>query len=171
MCVCVCLLGTVGKQVLGLNLQMCVQIFLGLDMVSQLAQQPGLDIVHNARDLDLLATLPGGAHDGRLGDGQDRVAGVDLDQGAALLLGVLDRIEPFAVLLLDLLDVAEPVVDQAVGVVAQSGGNTAAAVVATDDDMFDLEDIDGVLKDREAVQVGAHDDVGDVAVGEDLSWG
>lgn len=150
---------------------MRTQISLGLDMVSQLAQQSGLDIIHHTRDLDFLATLPGGAHDGRLGDGQDRVAGVDLDQGAALLLGILNRIEPFAVLLLDLLYVTEPVVNQAVGVVTQSGSNTAAAIVATDDDVLDLEDIDGVLKDREAVQIGAHDDVGDVAVGEYLSWG
>lgn len=150
---------------------MRVQIRLGLDVVAQLAQQSRLDIVHHTRDLDLLATLPGSAHDGRLGDGEDRVAGVNLDQSTALFFIVLDGIEAFAVLLLDLLDVAEPVVDQAVGLVAQGSGDTAAAVVAADDDVLDLEDVDGVLQDREAIEIGGDDDVGDVAVGEDLAWG
>lgn len=150
---------------------MRVQIRLGLDMVAQLAQQSRLDIVHDTRNLDLLATLPGSAHYGRLGDGEDRVAGVDLNQSTAFLFIVLNGIEAFAVLLFDLLDVAEPVVDQAVGVVAQGSGDTTAAVMAADNDVLDLEDVDGVLQDGEAVEVGGDDDVGNVAVGEDLTWG
>ena len=35
--------------------------------------------------------------------------------------------------------------------------------------MLDLEDVDGVLQDREAVEVGVDDDVADVAVHEDLT--
>src|SRR5687768_17646272 len=37
------------------------------------------------------------------------------------------------------------------------------------DDVLDLEDVDGVLQDRETVQVGMHDNVGDVAVHEELA--
>ena len=66
------------------------------------------------------------------------------------------------------LDVAQPVVDQPVAVVSEGRGDTAAAVVAAHDDVADVEDVDGVLEDREAVEVGVHDDVGDVAVDEDL---
>jgi hypothetical protein len=38
--------------------------------------------------------------------------------------------------------------------------------MADDHDVFDLQHIDGVLQDRQAVQVGVDDDVGDIAVAE-----
>jgi hypothetical protein len=41
--------------------------------------------------------------------------------------------------------------------------------VTTDDDVLDLEDLDGVLHDRQAVEVGMHHDVGDVAVHKDFA--
>ena len=47
--------------------------------------------------------------------------------------------------------------------------HAAAAVVAADDDVLDLQHVDGVLQHRQAVQVGVHDDVGDVAVDEQLA--
>ena len=46
---------------------------------------------------------------------------------------------------------------------------TSAAVVAAHDDVLDREHLDRVLQDGEAVEVGVHDDVGDVAVHEDLA--
>ena len=45
----------------------------------------------------------------------------------------------------------------------------AAAVVAAHDDVLDLEHVDRVLQHRQAVQIGVHDDVGDVAVDEQLA--
>ena len=65
--------------------------------------------------------------------------------------------------------VAQPVVDQAHLASLERGLHAAAAVVAADDDVLDLEDVDGVLQHREAVEVGVHDDVGDVAVHEELA--
>ena len=47
--------------------------------------------------------------------------------------------------------------------------HAAAAVVAADDDLLHAEDIDGVLEHRQAVEVGVHDDVRDVAVDEQLA--
>ena len=64
------------------------------------------------------------------------------------------------------LDVAQPVIDQAELVVAQSGQHAAAAVMAADDDVLDLEHIDGELHHREAIEVGVDDDIGDVAMDE-----
>src|SRR5882724_4923340 len=52
---------------------------------------------------------------------------------------------------------------------AQRRAHTAAAVVAADDDVADLDDIDGELRDRQAIQVGVDDNVGDVAVDENLA--
>jgi len=47
--------------------------------------------------------------------------------------------------------------------------DAAAAVVAADDDVLDLEDLDRVLDDGEAVQIAVDDNVGDVAVYKDLA--
>ena len=51
----------------------------------------------------------------------------------------------------------------------ERGAHAAAAVVAADDDVLDLQHVDGELDHREAVEVGVHDDVGDVAVHEQLA--
>ena len=42
--------------------------------------------------------------------------------------------------------------------------------MATNDDVDNFEDVNGVLDGREAIEVGQGDDVCDVAVNEDLAW-
>ena len=46
--------------------------------------------------------------------------------------------------------------------------DAAAICVAADDDVFYFEDIDRELHDREAVQVGVDDQIGNVAMHEEL---
>ncbi len=70
------------------------------------------------------------------------------------------------VFLVHVLHVAQPVVRQPDARAAHRGLHAAAAIVAHDDDVFDLEDVDGELHDRQAVQVGVHHHVGDVAMNE-----
>lgn len=53
--------------------------------------------------------------------------------------------------------------------VAQGGVDTAAGRVATDDDVFHLQVHDGVLDHAGRVEVAVVDDVGDVAVHEDVA--
>ena len=65
--------------------------------------------------------------------------------------------------------VAQPVVDEPVARAFERGLDAAAAVVAADDHVLDAQDVDRVLQDREAVEVGVDDDVRDVAVDEDLA--
>lgn len=55
--------------------------------------------------------------------------------------------------------------------VFDGGFHSAAAVVAADDDVADFEDIHGILHHGEEVEIRFHDDVGDVAVDENLSGG
>src|SRR6185436_14902862 len=45
----------------------------------------------------------------------------------------------------------------------------ATPVMATDDDVLDLQNVHGVLEHRQAVEVGVDDEVGDVAVDEQLA--
>ena len=51
----------------------------------------------------------------------------------------------------------------------QGGPDAAAAVVAGDDDVAHPEHLDGVLEDREAVQIRGGDDVAHVAVDEEFA--
>src|SRR5512133_1750461 len=67
------------------------------------------------------------------------------------------------------LDVAEPVVDEAEFVPAKSGEDAAASVVAADDDVGDFENVDRELNDGEAIEIGVDDDVGDVAMNKEFS--
>jgi hypothetical protein len=41
--------------------------------------------------------------------------------------------------------------------------------VAADDHVFDLQDVNGVLQYREAIQIGVDDDIGDIPVDEQLA--
>jgi hypothetical protein len=65
--------------------------------------------------------------------------------------------------------VPQPDVDQSGAVAIECRLDAAATVMADDHDVFDLEDIDGELDHRQAVEIGVHDDVGDVAVDEQLA--
>lgn len=60
--------------------------------------------------------------------------------------------------------------DAAHGAVAEGGLDHVATSVAAEDDVLDLQVDDGVLDDGEGVEVGGGDDVGDVAVDEDVAW-
>jgi hypothetical protein len=73
-------------------------------------------------------------------------------------------------LLANILYVAKPVVDEAMPFLQNGRSHGAASVVATDDDVLDLEDVDGKLHDREAIEIRMYDDIPDVAVNEQLAW-
>lgn len=78
-----------------------------------------------------------------------------------------DRVEDPAVFLLHVLNVAEPVVDEANRPVLLGRDHTAAPVMPADDDVPDLErHLHGILNHGEAIEIRVADDVGDVAVDE-----
>jgi hypothetical protein len=98
----------------------------------------------------------------RLGDG------VQLAQAAELLL-VRHRIELLPMHVAHVLHVAQPVVDEPELRTLERGLHAAAAVVAADDDVRHPQHVHGILQHRQAVQVAMDDDVGDVAVDEELA--
>src|SRR5262245_26034545 len=67
------------------------------------------------------------------------------------------------------LDMTQPVVDQAQPVATQGGKHPATAVMPADDDVPYPEDFNGKLNRREAVQVGVGHHVGDVAMNKHFS--
>ena len=71
--------------------------------------------------------------------------------------------------MIDVADVAKPVVDEAMRPIFNRRRDAAAAVMAADDDVFNFKNLNGVLKDGEAVEVGMDDEVGDVAMDEEFA--
>ena len=67
----------------------------------------------------------------------------------------------------NVLDVAQPIVDQTETPIEQGRLDAGASVVTDDQDVLHSQHIYGVLEYRQTVQVGMDDDVGDVAVDED----
>jgi hypothetical protein len=71
--------------------------------------------------------------------------------------------------LADILHVPEPVITQAQPVAAQCGLNTAAAVMAADNDVADLENIDGKLDHGQTIQVRMHHQIGHIPVNKQFA--
>ena len=67
------------------------------------------------------------------------------------------------------LHVAQPVVDEAEPLAVDRRAHAAAAVVPGDDHVRDLQDVHRELEHRQAIQVGVHHHVGDVAMHEQLA--
>jgi hypothetical protein len=66
----------------------------------------------------------------------------------------------------DVLDVAQPLVDQAEIGMRHGVLDAAAVVVTAQDHVLDFEDLDCVLEDAEHIEIGVHDHIGDVTVHE-----
>jgi hypothetical protein len=69
----------------------------------------------------------------------------------------------------DILDVAQPIVNEPKVPIEQRCHDPAASVVAHDEYVLNLQDVHGILENRETVQVGMDDDVADIAVDEDFT--
>ena len=66
----------------------------------------------------------------------------------------------------DILDMAQPVVDQPEPPVLNRRLNPSATIMADDKDMPYLQDVDGELQDGQTVQVRMNDDISNVAMNE-----
>lgn len=127
-----------------------------------------VEAVDPAVDGDLLAAFPSVFND----SGACEMAGLgEHIEFAEAVGGGLGRegVEFLAVGAVEAADAGEPVVDDAVAEVFERGDHSAAAVVAADDHMADLEDINCVLQDSEQIEIGFGDDIGDIAVDENFA--
>ena len=124
-----------------------------------------VEAVDPAVDGDVLSACPSVFDDGGARD----MAGLGEHAEFAESVGGGVRrkcVEFLAVRAMKAADAGEPVVDDAVAEVFEGGDHATAAVVAADDHMTNLENIDRVLQDSEQVEIGFGDDIGDVAVDE-----
>jgi len=116
---------------------------------------------------DLLSARPGVVQDRRLADVAHLLHDIELAQAPQALLRV--AMQQRMVLLLHVLHVAQPVVDEPHPRIIKRRAHPAAPVVPADDHVLHLEHVDRVLQHRQTVEVGVDHDVGDVAMDEQLA--
>src|SRR5574343_38336 len=116
----------------------------------------------------ILATCPGVLDHGVVADIVHLLEHIKFAQ-AIVTLFRCQTVDLRQVLVMDVVHVAQPEIDDTDAGAVQRGEYAAAAVMADDHDVFDLEHVDGVLDHRQAVEVSMHDDVGDVAMDEDFA--
>ena len=140
-------------------------LVLARDGDAEVADEAVLERVSPAVDGERLTALPGLVDDGGLRDIDDLLNDVEFAEPVrAGFVG--EGVDVGGVLEADVLNVAEPIINETDAALVERGGDTSAAVVANNDDVLDAEDIDAELEAGEAVQVGVDDDVGDVAMDE-----
>ncbi len=115
---------------------------------------------------EFLTACPGALDDAGARQVADLLQHVQLAEPVQALFAVGQAVEALAVFAVDDADVLQPVVDQTEAQAVVGGGDTAAAIVADDEDMPDFQHVDRVLQHGEAVKIRVADDVGDVAVDE-----
>jgi len=113
-----------------------------------------------------LSSSPRVAHDRCLTDVDDLLDDVQFAEPIVPLGLAAALIEVRLMGALYFLHVTEPVVDESQLVVAQRRQHAAAAVMTADDDVRHAEHIHCELDRRQAIQVGVHDEVRNVAVHE-----
>lgn len=147
-----------------------LNISRALNAESQVPDNTITQPVAPSMDTQLLAPRPRLLNNTGMAHIKCRLNHIQLRQQILLLFAsVGEGIKLFAMDRVEVLDVSQPVVDHSKLLLGQRGCDTSTAIVSADDDVADLEDIDGVLEDREKVHVGVSDHVGDVAVDENLA--
>nr|GEU28124.1 hypothetical protein [Tanacetum cinerariifolium] len=136
---------------------------------AQFLQLAVLDAIHPAVYRQLLAAFPRVPHDGGLANVRDLFDYVQLHQALRAALFVDHGAHVALVLLRHVVHMAQPVVDQAHAGAGHGRVHALAAEVAHDDHVLHFQHIDGKLQHRQAVQVGMHDHVGDIAMDEHIA--
>lgn len=80
-----------------------------------------------------------------------------------------DAIELRLVFPPDILYVSQPVVDETQSVITERRADAAAPVVSAHDYVSDLQYFDRELKHRQAIEIGMDDNIGDVAMHQQLA--
>ena len=132
-------------------------------------QQPVADAVDEAVDRQGLAGSPGILDDGGVADVAHLLDDVEFAEAVGARINISDLFKFILMRNMEILDVAQPVVDKAELLLLARGLDAAAAVMAADDDMLDLQNLHRVLQHGEAIHIRVDVEVGDVAVHEHLA--
>jgi hypothetical protein len=137
-----------------------------VDTNTEIFDQAILQTVNPAVDGQGLPTMPGVLNDGSSRQCSDLFDHVEFAQAVYLLFRVDNCVQIGVVLNIGVLDFGKPIVDQTMALVRHGGFDTAAPVMAADDNVPDTEDIDSVFNHRQTIQISRIDSIGDVSMHE-----
>lgn len=135
---------------------------------ADLLEQTTSGVVDHSVDLEVSLAL-GLDDDGVSLEVVDLGAHVELHEAGTLVLGVLDGVQHGLVSHLCVSDGSQPVVDDTQLLGGQRRPHSSTVVVTADNDVSDLENLDGELDDRERREVRVGQQVGDVSMHKHLS--
>lgn len=124
--------------------------------------------VNPAVDLYLLTACPRILHNGGMADIIGLLDDVEFTESIQLC-GSEHILNRHDMLMLDVANVPQPVIDEAQLAALERSLHTTATIVTADDDVLNLQGVDGILQHGETVEVGVDDKVSDVAVHEELA--
>ena len=128
------------------------------------AQDPITNAINKAMHSQHLIALPDTLDDCGVANINDLLDDIQLTQSPKPVCVIATGVEQLGMFVAHILHMPQPVVDQAEAAVLQRRRHPAAAVVATHDDVPDAKHVHRVLKHAEAVHVGVHHHVGDIAM-------
>jgi len=135
----------------------------------KIADQAVFKPIDPSMDSKLLTAIPRILDDRRFTHILDLFRNVKL----AKLIKFVDRIvkcrQQVRMQICGVLDVTQPVVDQAVPFLLHCRLDAAAAVMAANDNMLDLQNLDRELEDRKAVHVRVNDEVRNITMNKYLA--
>lgn len=120
-------------------------------------------------DAQLLTPGPGVLHYGGIADVVRLFDDVQFTEAIILRRAVLPGPEQVAVLVVNIANVAQPVVDQAVALAVHGRPHATTAVVSHHHHMAHPQDFHGILQHRQAVHVGMDHQIGYIAVDEEFT--
>ena len=144
-----------------------VEHLLVIDL--EILQQSIIEAKHPAVHYGVLVLGIRLLNSGCLDDVSALLPNTQLDESIVPLGLVLNGVQLLLVEAVDVTNVTEPGVQQAQVLRGHGGLDTTAAVVAAHDDVLDVKVAHGILNDAHNVEVSVDDQVGNVAVDEDLT--
>lgn len=135
----------------------------------KILQQAVVNAINPAMHGQFLPACPGVLNNGRLTDVDNLLDHIQLAEFVASPRFIADQAQRRFVFLAHLLYVAQPVVDQSEPAAAQRRQHAAAAVMPADNDVFHPQHVDGKLHHRQTIQIRMDDEIGNIAMDEQLS--
>jgi hypothetical protein len=136
---------------------------------AEILQQTVLNIINPTVNIQFLSATPSVLDDRRLRRVGDLLFNVDFAQTPEPggLIGLRGQLFPAS--LINIPDMAEPIIDQTMPMVPDGRRDPSAAVMSADDHMLDLKHIDRVLQNRKTIHIRMNDQIGHVAMDEEFA--
>ena len=135
----------------------------------QIRQQSVFQPINPTVNTHALAMRPCRLHDRRPLKPRDLIARAHIAQEMKACR-LVSRLRQFILVLLgDVADRLQPVIDDAVTLSIKRGADSAAAIVAANNDVGDFENLDCIFEDGQKIEVAWVHQIGDIAMHEHLS--